>query len=136
MNTNARKVTNDVISAVEDGFLDWETVARAALNYLSEDDVEDMAEINGWNILIEDEEEDDEEFWVLVYKEKDSKEEITERYDDFDDVRSDFKYLSEQNSEDYEYVVLQKVTESQIDGETIEEISRYENKENNYGKLV
>ena len=73
--------------------------------------------------------EDDEEFWVLVYKEKDSKEEITERYDDFDDVRSDFKYLSEQNSEDYEYVVLQKVTESQIDGETIEEISRYENKE-------
>jgi len=71
--------------------------------------------------------EGDEEFWVLVYKEKNSKEEITERYDDFDDVRSDFKYLSEQNSEDYEYVVLQKVTESQIDGETIEEISRYEN---------
>lgn len=77
--------------------------------------------------VVDVDDEDDEEFWVLVYKEKNSKEEITERYDDFDDVRSDFKYLSEQNSEDYEYVVLQKVTESQIDGETIEEISRYEN---------
>lgn len=123
MNTNARKVTNDVISAVEDGFLDWEAVARAALDYLSENEVIDMVEMNAWSIVTEDEEE----FWVLVYKEKNSKEEITERYDDFDDVRSDFKYLSEQNPEDYEYVVLQKVTESQIDGETIEEISRYEN---------
>lgn len=45
-----RKVTNDVISAVEDGLLDWEEVARACLNYLSEDDVEDMVRLNGWAI--------------------------------------------------------------------------------------
>jgi len=71
--------------------------------------------------------EEDEEFWVLVYKEKNSNDEITERYDDFDDARSDFRYLTEQNPEEYEYVVLQKVTESQIDGENIEEISKYVN---------
>jgi hypothetical protein len=69
--------------------------------------------------------EDDEEFWVLVYKEKNSNEEITERYDDFDDVRSDFKYLTEETPEDYDYVVLQKVIESQIDGETIEELASW-----------
>ena len=59
MSTNVRRVTNDVISAVEDGFLDWETVARAALDYLSEDEVIDMVEINDWAIADDEEDEED-----------------------------------------------------------------------------
>ncbi|MDD4643720.1 MAG: hypothetical protein PHW90_01680 [Bacilli bacterium] len=61
MNTNARKVTNDVISAVEDGFLSWEEVAKACLNYMSEDDVEDMARLEDWSIWLEDEEDEEED---------------------------------------------------------------------------
>lgn len=67
----------------------------------------------------------DEHFYVLVWKEKGSNEELSERYDDFDDVRADFKYLTEQTSEEHEYVVMQKVTESQLDGETIEELASW-----------
>ena len=48
MAKDVRKITDDVISAVEDGFLSWETVAKAALVYMSEDDVADMAQINDW----------------------------------------------------------------------------------------
>ncbi|MCK9470337.1 MAG: hypothetical protein M0Q88_01100 [Bacilli bacterium] len=69
--------------------------------------------------------EEDEQFYMLVSKEKGSNEELSERYDDFDDVRADFKYLTEQTPEEYEYVVMQKVTESQIDGETIEELASW-----------
>lgn len=58
MNRNVRQVTSDLINAVEDGVLDWEEVARAALYYLSEDDVIEMVEINDWNIWIEDEDDD------------------------------------------------------------------------------
>ena len=64
----------------------------------------------------------EEEFWVIVYSEKDSQEEHQEHYDDFDDARADFKYMIEQTPDDYEFVVLQHVIESDIDGEQIEEI--------------
>ena len=43
-----RKVTCNVIEAVEDGFLTYEDVAKAALSYLSEDEVKDMARMNDW----------------------------------------------------------------------------------------
>lgn len=69
--------------------------------------------------------EEDEQFYTLVWKEKGSNVELSDRYDDFDDVRADFKYLTEQTSEEYEYVVMQKVTESQIGGETIEELASW-----------
>ena len=52
-----RKVTNKLIELVEDGALSWEAVARAALCYMSEDDVADMARSNE---LIADEETEDE----------------------------------------------------------------------------
>lgn len=83
MNRDVRRpFTSDVISAVEDGFLSWETVARAALKYLSEDDVIDLAEINGWNIWIEDEEdeEDDTIMKRLTPLEKQKIDEIADRY--------------------------------------------------------
>ena len=55
----ARKVTNELISMVEDGVLSWEAIARAALCYMSEDDVADMARSN--ELLPEEEEEDTED---------------------------------------------------------------------------
>ena len=51
-----RTATCKVIELVENGVLSWETVARAALDYMSEDEVADMARCNDF---IEDEEEDD-----------------------------------------------------------------------------
>jgi hypothetical protein len=39
-------VTNQVLEMVADGILSWETVAMAALIYMSDDDVADMAELN------------------------------------------------------------------------------------------
>ena len=50
-----RKATNKVIEMAEKGVLSWETIARAALNYMSEDEVADMAQ---YNEFIEDDFED------------------------------------------------------------------------------
>ena len=68
----------------------------------------------------------DEEFWVIVFSEKDSQEEKQEQYADFDDARADFKYMTEQEPEDYRLVVLQHVIESDVDGEQIEELEHWE----------
>lgn len=46
----ARSHTDDLISAIEDGFLDWETVGFAALKYLSDDDVKELCDMNEWAI--------------------------------------------------------------------------------------
>ena len=55
---NVRKATNKVIEMAEAGVLNWEAIARAALDYMSEDEVADMAQCNEF---IEDEDEDEEE---------------------------------------------------------------------------
>lgn len=39
-----RKYTNKLLERLEDGELDWETVCRECLSYMSEDDVADMGE--------------------------------------------------------------------------------------------
>lgn len=41
-----REVTCELIEFAEDGILTWEAIARAALCYLSEDDVKEMAKLN------------------------------------------------------------------------------------------
>jgi hypothetical protein len=41
-----RKVTNQILEAVDDGLLDPNQVLLAALKYMSEDEVADMARIN------------------------------------------------------------------------------------------
>ena len=51
-----RDIRDDVVAAVEDGFLSWETVGMAALKYMSADDVKDMIHYNDWKIA------DDEDF--------------------------------------------------------------------------
>ena len=53
---HVREATEKLIDLAEEGVLSWETIARAALNYMSEDEVADMAK---YNEFIEDEEEDD-----------------------------------------------------------------------------
>ena len=55
-----------LIDLAESGVLDWETIAREALQVMSEDEVEDMANGAGWLDDIEEEDiendcEDDEE---------------------------------------------------------------------------
>ncbi len=52
---HVREATEKLINLAEEGVLSWEAIARAALNYMSEDDVKDMAECNEF---IEDEFED------------------------------------------------------------------------------
>lgn len=59
MKTQTRKTTAKLLELVEQGVLDPMSVLEAALDYMSEDDVEDMAWSN--QFLSEDEEEDEEE---------------------------------------------------------------------------
>ena len=55
-----RKATNKVIDLAKEGVLSWEAIARAALDYMSEDEVADMAQCNEFiDDEFEDEEEDD-----------------------------------------------------------------------------
>ena len=51
-------VSAKLIDLAESGVLDWETIAREALQVMSEDDVEDMANGAGWLDDIEEEDVD------------------------------------------------------------------------------
>ena len=59
MKTQTRKTATKLLELVEQGVLDPMSVLEAALDYMSEDDVEDMAWIN--QFLIEYDEEDSDE---------------------------------------------------------------------------
>ena len=60
----ARSATCELIEMAEYGEISWETIARECLQYMSEDEVRDMAESNDWIDPEDDEEnledEDDE----------------------------------------------------------------------------
>ena len=43
---HVRTATEKLIDLAEEGILSWEAIARAALNYMSEDEVADMARYN------------------------------------------------------------------------------------------
>ena len=51
-------VSAKLIDLAESGVLDWETIAREALQVMSEDDIEDMANGAGWLDDIEEEDVD------------------------------------------------------------------------------
>ena len=55
---HVREATEKLIDLAEEGILSWEAIARAALDYMSEDEVADMAQCNEF---IDDEFEDEEE---------------------------------------------------------------------------
>lgn len=54
-----RKVTNQLLELVDAGVLDTREVLAAALGYMSEDDVADMAHSN--ELVLEEEDEEDED---------------------------------------------------------------------------
>ena len=58
-----REATNKILELIEEGVLDRDTVIMAALKYMSEDEVADMARANEFfdeDSYYEDEEEDEE----------------------------------------------------------------------------
>jgi len=57
MANESRQATRQVIELAEQGVLAWEQVARDCMNYMSEDEVADMARINGYLEFEEDEDE-------------------------------------------------------------------------------
>lgn len=53
-----REYTRKLLEAIQEGMLDRDTVITAALNHLSEAEVRDMCEANGFLEAEEDEDED------------------------------------------------------------------------------
>lgn len=68
MHWRTRMVTNKILELIEEGLLDPQTVALCCLNYMSEADVADMANINEL-IPMEEEEECPNASWYDVSKE-------------------------------------------------------------------
>lgn len=48
MGINYRQATNKIFELIDEGMLDQETVLLAALNWMSEDDVKELAEREGY----------------------------------------------------------------------------------------
>lgn len=57
MRNKVRKTTVKILEMIDEGILDRDTVINACLNYMSEADVTDMAECEGF-IEVEDETEE------------------------------------------------------------------------------
>lgn len=54
-----RKITNKILETAEAGVLPWEVIARSALNYMSEDEVNDLAKSECFFEWFDDEEDED-----------------------------------------------------------------------------
>ena len=55
----SRTYTNKLFELAENGVISWESIAVSALRYMSEADVQDMAECEGFVDVEDAEEEDD-----------------------------------------------------------------------------
>lgn len=53
----ARQATNEIVEMAEDGIFSWEQLAKSCLSYMSEDEVREMGEDEGF--LFEEEDEDE-----------------------------------------------------------------------------
>jgi hypothetical protein len=51
-----RKATCQVLDLAEQGVIDWESLARDALNWMSEEEVNQFAQHNGYIVDAEDDE--------------------------------------------------------------------------------
>ena len=58
-----REYTNKLLEMLENGLLDYETVARECLCYMSEDDVKDLMHCAGW---LDEENDDDQTLHCLA----------------------------------------------------------------------
>jgi hypothetical protein len=56
-----REATNKILELIDEGVLQAETVVMAALKYMSEDEVADMAHINEFTQFFDEEEEDEDD---------------------------------------------------------------------------
>ena len=54
--SNVRQATNKLIELAEEGVVSWESIALSCLRYMSEDEVKDLAESEGYIDSEEDEE--------------------------------------------------------------------------------
>ena len=61
MARSIREVTNRIYEAVDEGVLTWQQIAEAALTYMSESDVADMA--HNEEFFMYEEEDEEEEEW-------------------------------------------------------------------------
>jgi hypothetical protein len=52
----SRPVTTEVLDLAEQGVIDWESLARDALNWMSEQEVSQFAQHNGY--IVDDEEDE------------------------------------------------------------------------------
>ncbi len=55
---DARHVTNQLLEAADDQLLTWRQLAESALRYMSESEVADMAQAEGFSELLEGESDD------------------------------------------------------------------------------
>lgn len=53
----SRAATNELIEQAEEGIIDWEVLARTALNWMEDSEVREFAEVNGF---LEEEDTDEE----------------------------------------------------------------------------
>ena len=89
--SKVRKYTNKLIDLAEDNVLDWETIARECLAYMSEDEVADMAEdlLDAYDIPCDD--DDDEEYNTTDSDDEEYDDEEEEYDDEEDDEEADDK---------------------------------------------
>ena len=59
----AREITNKIYAAIDEGILTWQQVAEGALQYMSEDDVAEMAHNEEFFLYEDEQDEEDEEEW-------------------------------------------------------------------------
>ena len=55
----AGKYTDRLWDAIDNGLIDYETVAEASIKWLSDDEIEDLARANDWTFVFEDPEDED-----------------------------------------------------------------------------
>jgi adenine-specific DNA methylase len=59
----AREITNKIYAAIDEGILTWQQVAEGALQYMSEDNVAEMAHNEEFFLYEDEQDEEDEEEW-------------------------------------------------------------------------
>lgn len=56
------KYTDRLWNALDNGLIDYETVATAAIKWFSDDEIDDLARANDWTFVFEDPEDDEDEY--------------------------------------------------------------------------
>lgn len=93
------KYTDRLWNALDNGLIDYETVATAAIKWLFDDEIDDLARANDWTFVFEDPEDDED-------VEDDDSEELEDDYDlvDLDESVKDPEIKDLVNSLDDEFV--------------------------------